>query len=110
MVPLDELRCVVTLWGCRYRLLMSMKGLLLCDVALSEKATAKMSKVDVVAVVMGIGDPMGANNQTLEVVGLVERPEATRMGVGDRCRVLLLRFAFEESKGDFQSEKSLQLP
>ena len=70
----------------------------------------KMPKIDVVAVVMGIGDPMGANNQTLEVVGLVERPEATRMGVGDRCRVLLLRFALEESKGDFQSEKSLQLP
>ena len=70
----------------------------------------KMPKVDVVAVVMGIGDPMGANNQTLEVVGLVERPEATRMGVRDRCQVWLLRFAFEESKGDFQSKKSLQLP
>ena len=70
----------------------------------------KMPKIDVVAVVMGIGDPMGANNQTLEVVGRIDRPGATRMGVGDRCRVWLLRFAFEESKGDFQSEKSLQLP
>ena len=87
-----------------------MKGLLSPDVALSEKATAKVPKIDVGAVAMGIGDPMGANNQTLEVVGLVQRPEATRMGVGDRCRVWLLRFAFEESKGDFQSEKSLQLP
>ena len=85
-------------------------GLLSPGAALLEKATAKVPKIDVGAVAMGIGDPMGANNQTSKVVGLVQRPEATRMGVGDRCRVLLLRFAFEESKGDFQSEKLLQLP
>ena len=75
------------------------------NVALSENATAKMPNVDVGAVVMGIGDPMGANNQTLEVVGRIDRPEATRMGVGDRCRAVLLRFAFEGKQRRFSVGK-----
>ena len=54
----------------------------------------KMPKIDVVAVVMGIGDPMGANNQTLEVVGRIDRPGATWMGVGDRCRAFVVAFCF----------------
>ena len=64
-----------------------------------------MPKIDVVAVAMGIGDPMDANSQTLVVVGLVERPEATRMGVGDRCRAFVVASCFEGKQGRFSVGK-----